>query len=58
MKKRKKVIETVANYSQNNFCELKIFNPSNLNVSSPKDLESFFIIWKELIYYNDNNYYN
>ncbi|GBB85064.1 hypothetical protein RclHR1_11640002 [Rhizophagus clarus] len=39
------VFETVANYSPNNFCELKIYNTSHFQISS-KDLESFFISWK------------
>jgi len=38
----KEIFETVANYSPNNFCELKIHN----NSISPEDLESFFIKWK------------
>ncbi|GBC44848.2 hypothetical protein GLOIN_2v1876960 [Rhizophagus irregularis DAOM 181602=DAOM 197198] len=42
----KEVLETVAKYSPNNFCELKIYNCSNSDVF-PGDLESFFISWGE-----------
>ncbi|CAB4387424.1 unnamed protein product [Rhizophagus irregularis] len=42
----KEVLETVAKYSPNNFCELKIYNCSNSDVF-PGDLESFFISWEE-----------
>ncbi|PKK66480.1 hypothetical protein RhiirC2_852853 [Rhizophagus irregularis] len=45
---KKKVLETVANYSPNKFCELKIYSSSYSCVSS-KDLESFFINWKNRI---------
>ncbi|PKC02515.1 hypothetical protein RhiirA5_503999 [Rhizophagus irregularis] len=41
----KEVLETVASHSPNNFCELRIYNSSNSNISS-EDLESFFINWK------------
>jgi hypothetical protein len=41
----KEVLETVVNHSPNNFCELKIYNSSNSDVSL-EDLESFFINWK------------
>lgn len=41
----KEVFETVANYSQNNFRELKIYNNSNSGISS-EDLESSFISLK------------
>jgi hypothetical protein len=40
----KEVLDTVVNYSPNNFHELKI-SCSNFDVS-PEDLESFFISWK------------
>jgi hypothetical protein len=43
--KEKEVFETVANYSPDNFGELKMIIVSNPNVSS-EDLESFFINWK------------
>jgi hypothetical protein len=42
----KKVLETVVNHAPNSFCELKIYNNSNLAVISPEDLELFFIGWK------------
>jgi hypothetical protein len=41
----KEIFETIISHSSNNFCELKIFNMSNSDVSS-EDLESFFISWK------------
>ncbi|EXX67504.1 uncharacterized protein OCT59_001419 [Rhizophagus irregularis] len=41
----KEVLETVAKYSPNNFCELKIHHITNSDVS-PDDLESFFICWE------------
>jgi hypothetical protein len=41
----KEVLETVANYSPNNFHELKIYNIAYLNVPS-EDLDSFLISWK------------
>jgi hypothetical protein len=41
----KEVFETVANYSPNNFCELKIYNNSKSDFISSEDLESFFILW-------------
>ncbi|GBB85065.1 hypothetical protein RclHR1_11640003 [Rhizophagus clarus] len=44
----KKVFETVANYSPNNFYELKIDNISHSDIS-PEDLEPFFISWKNRI---------
>ncbi|GBC52528.2 hypothetical protein GLOIN_2v1715049 [Rhizophagus irregularis DAOM 181602=DAOM 197198] len=40
------VFDTVVNYSPSNFCELKIYNNSKSDFVSPKDLESFFIKWK------------
>ncbi|PKC04205.1 hypothetical protein RhiirA5_422568 [Rhizophagus irregularis] len=44
----KEVLETVANHSSNNFCELKLYNISypNSGSVSPEDLESFIINWK------------
>ncbi|GBB91188.1 hypothetical protein RclHR1_18350002 [Rhizophagus clarus] len=45
----KEVFETVANYSSDNFCELKIYNESCTHVISSKDLESFFINWNNRI---------
>ncbi|EXX52447.1 uncharacterized protein OCT59_028823 [Rhizophagus irregularis] len=42
----KEVFDTVVNYSPSNFCELKIYNNSKSDFVSPKDLESFFIKWK------------
>ncbi|GBB85337.1 hypothetical protein RclHR1_01190013 [Rhizophagus clarus] len=42
----KEVLKTVANYSLNNFCELKLFNHSKSDFVSSEDLESFFISWK------------
>jgi len=59
---KKEVFETVANYSPNSFCELKIYNsPNSYFISS--ELESFFISWKSrtpkklltLIYIKDSN---
>ncbi|GBB88152.1 hypothetical protein RclHR1_14690007 [Rhizophagus clarus] len=44
----KEVFETIANYSPNNFHELKIYNTSH-SVVSLEDLESFFISWKNRI---------
>ncbi|CAB4397134.1 unnamed protein product [Rhizophagus irregularis] len=44
----KEIFEIVANYSPNNFCELKIFNESYTGISS-EDLECFFISWKNRI---------
>ncbi|PKY48777.1 hypothetical protein RhiirA4_404737, partial [Rhizophagus irregularis] len=41
----KEVLETVAKYSPNNFCELKIHHITNSDLS-PDDLESFFICWE------------
>jgi hypothetical protein len=41
----KEVLNTIVNYSPNNFYELKIYNPSSFDIS-PEDLESFFINWK------------
>ncbi|PKY28491.1 hypothetical protein RhiirB3_444681 [Rhizophagus irregularis] len=41
----KEVLETIAKYSPNNFCELKIQRTTNSNVF-PNDLESFFINWE------------
>ena len=44
---KKDVLETVARHSPKNFYELSVSRvPSEL---SPKDLESFFIIWKNRI---------
>ncbi|PKY16065.1 hypothetical protein RhiirB3_520906 [Rhizophagus irregularis] len=42
---KKEVLETIAKYSPNNFCELKIHSSSYSYVSS-EVLESFFISWK------------
>jgi len=40
----RKILETVANYSPNNFRELKICNNLlSLNLISPEYLESFFV---------------
>ncbi|GBC08971.1 hypothetical protein RclHR1_08510007 [Rhizophagus clarus] len=44
----KEVLEIVANHSSNNFCELKIHNLSNSEVSVD-DLESFFLSWRNRI---------
>ncbi|CAB4387435.1 unnamed protein product [Rhizophagus irregularis] len=44
----KEIFETIAKYSPNNFCELKIFNYANSVISSD-DLESFFIRWEKRI---------
>ncbi|GBB84939.1 hypothetical protein RclHR1_11510003 [Rhizophagus clarus] len=61
----KEVLETIANYSSSNFCELKIYNESCTNHVSSEDLESFLIIWKNrnqknilrfIIIENDNKY--
>jgi hypothetical protein len=41
----KEVLDTVVNYSPNNFHELKINNNRKFDVS-PKDLESFFVRWR------------
>ncbi|EXX71874.1 uncharacterized protein OCT59_015588 [Rhizophagus irregularis] len=41
----KEVLETVAKYSTNNFCELKIHHITTSD-ASPDDLESFFICWE------------
>jgi hypothetical protein len=41
----KKVLDTVVNYSPNNFHELKINNDNKEVDVSPKDLESFFVSW-------------
>ncbi|PKY41122.1 hypothetical protein RhiirA4_539367 [Rhizophagus irregularis] len=63
----KEVLETVAKYSPNNFCELKIYNISKSDLS-PDDLESFFISWEErtpkkllsiiIIVDDEDRYYN
>ncbi|GBB98651.1 hypothetical protein RclHR1_03290009 [Rhizophagus clarus] len=45
---KKKVLETVTNYSPKNFHELKIYSSSYSDISS-EDLESFFISWKNRI---------
>jgi hypothetical protein len=42
----KEVLETIINYSPNNFCKLKLFNTKNSNLS-PEDLKSFLISWKD-----------
>ena len=42
----KEIFETVENHSPNNFYELKICNSSRLYFISSKELESFFISWK------------
>jgi len=42
----REVLKTVVNHSPSNFCELKIYNCSNLDFISSEDLESFFITWK------------
>jgi hypothetical protein len=44
----KEVLETVANYSPNNFHELKLYCNSHSSLCSipSKDLETFFISWK------------
>jgi hypothetical protein len=44
----KEIFETVINHSQNNFCELKIYNVSKSDVSL-EDLKSFFTSWKNRI---------
>ncbi|GBC08972.1 hypothetical protein RclHR1_08510008 [Rhizophagus clarus] len=44
----KEIFDTVARYSPNNFCKLKIYSLSNSHVSL-KDLESFFISWRKRI---------
>jgi len=43
--REKDVLETIAKYSPTNFSELKLFNNTRSKLS-PKDLESFFTIWK------------
>ncbi|PKK62316.1 hypothetical protein RhiirC2_855758 [Rhizophagus irregularis] len=63
----KEVLEIVAKYSPNNFCELKIYNISKSDLS-PDDLESFFISWEErtpkkllliiIIVDDEDRYYN
>ncbi|GBB87226.1 hypothetical protein RclHR1_13670007 [Rhizophagus clarus] len=40
----KGLFETIINHSSKNFCELKIYNSSNSDVTL-EDLESFFISW-------------
>jgi hypothetical protein len=45
----KEVLDSVVNYSSNNFHELKLYSSnSNFDVS-PKDLESFFVSWRNRI---------
>ncbi|RIA84601.1 hypothetical protein C1645_832026 [Glomus cerebriforme] len=44
----KEVLKTVVKYSPKNFYELKLYNVSNSELL-PKDLESFFISWKNRI---------
>jgi hypothetical protein len=41
----KELLETIAEYSPNNFCELKLYNASN-SYSSPENFESFFKSWE------------
>jgi hypothetical protein len=41
----KELLDTIVNYSPNNFHELKMYSYSGLNIS-PEVLESFFISWK------------
>jgi hypothetical protein len=43
----KEVLDTVLNYSPNNFHELKLYSSFNLDVT-PGDLESFFISWNNI----------
>jgi hypothetical protein len=42
----KEVLETVANYSPNKFCELKIYNEPCTDFISSEELELFFARWK------------
>ncbi|PKK70006.1 hypothetical protein RhiirC2_775020 [Rhizophagus irregularis] len=63
---KKEILETIVNYSPNNFCELKICNFVLFDYIYPKDLESFLMNWKSrvskkllsLIIIKSENYYN
>jgi hypothetical protein len=46
---KKEILETDVNYSSNNFYELRMLNRSESGFISPEDLESSFIILKNIV---------